>query len=434
MRPDDTVPDGKEAVGRIPTSAEVPRRVGRQWHSRVTASLAIPHFRILLLGSTGSFFAMQMLFVAQAYLAYTIGNSALSLGAVNLAWGLPLIPLSLVGGATADRLDKRSLMISMQTLLGTAALVTAILIAADLIELWHLIIVGIVQGVAFSFNMPARQAIIPELVDRALLGNAIALNAMATNLARIAGPALAGTLIGATWFGMANTYLVVALVFYLVALTTFKLPRFPSNTAKARESIFSSVATGLGFLRRSPLLLMLIGMAFIPTMFGLPYQALLPVFSSQVLVVGAEELGHLYAASGAGALLGSLAVATLRAPESKTKLPFLLGATFGLGLTLFSLSADYWSAITLLFVIGVVSQGYFTLNNTLIMTNTAREFYGRVMSIYLLTFSVLPLATFPLSALADAIGISATLTISGSTVAIFILGMAVLSAVRGQVH
>jgi len=410
-------------TSKLPRGKALGLRLGAQ----VISSLAVADFRILLLGSIGSFLASQMLFVARSYLAYTLANSAIAVGAVSFAWGLPMVGLSLFGGAIADRIDKRRLLIAVQAIMGVAALLLAMLVATNRIQVWHLVASALVEGAALSFNFPARQAIIPQLVGKSKVGNAIALNAVANNLSRVAGPALAGTLIGATCFGMAGTLFLTVGVYCLVVLTVRRLPPVPSDLIGARESILTSVGVGMRFLWRNPLLLMLMGMAFIPVMFGLSYQALLPVFSSEILALGPEGLGNLYAAAGCGAVLGSLLVASFGALDNRSNLLRALGALFGAALSAFALSRDYWSASALLLLLGIVGQTYLTVNNALIMTSTPPKFHGRMMSIYMLTFSLQPLAALPLGALADAIGVSPTLVISGLVIVAFVACLAILN-------
>jgi MFS family permease len=161
-----------------------------------------------------------------------------------------------------------------------------------------------------------------------------------------------------------------------------------------------------------------LGMAFIPIAIGMPYQGLLPVFNKEVLAQESQILGLLYTAAGVGSLLGSIAVAGLRRVERRLGLQLALGASFGISLALFAITTDYRISMVLLFFIGLFNQAFLTLNNTVVMANTPREYYGRIMSIYQLTWAVMPLGTIPVSMLADAFGISFAFTASGSLIAV----------------
>lgn len=396
------------------------------------SSLSNRDFRILWLGTTGAFLAMQMEMVVQGYISYLIGNSAVAVGAVAMSWGITLLPFTFVGGAIADRVDKRTLILVTQSLSAISALAVAILVVTGHIQLWHLMVAGAAKGIVFAFNMPARQALIPDLVGRSQLNNAIAVIAIGNNLSRVAGPALAGFFLGISAVGPGGTYFVLTGVLLLVVLTCLRLPSFPPGDGQHQEPLVASIATGFRFLRNSRFLMVTLAMAFIPITLGMPYQSLLPVFNEEVLAEGVQVLGLLYTAVGVGAVVGSTAVAALKNAEGRFALQLVFGALFGITLALFALTSDYRISLVLLFLTGVCNQGFLTLNNTVIMANTPREFYGRIMSIYQLTWAVMPVGTFPISALADAVGISFALASAGSLIAVLMLGVAVVNPHRSR--
>lgn len=385
------------------------------------SSLSLPSYRTLWLSSSGNFFAQQMQIVAKGYLAYVIGNSATALGATNLMFGGSMLLLALFGGAFADRVNKRNLVVASQVLSSLSALVIASLVVAGRIELWHMFAASVVQGIVMSFNMPARQAMVPEVVGKRRLTNALALNAIGANMSRIFAPSLAGLILGISFMGPAGAYYIISGLFVLIALVTFKLPSFPPSPNASKEPLLASVGGGLKFMRQSPYLIALLGMAFIPVTLGMPYQALLPAYNDRALHGGPEVLGLLYMAVGAGSLLGSFAVASAKTMAGKSWLQLGGGLFFGLSLASFALTSDFRLAMVLLVLTGACSQVYMTVNNTFILTSTPREYYGRVMSIYQLTFAVMPLVTFPVSVAADAIGITTTFAICGSLMAAVML-------------
>jgi MFS family permease len=394
---------------------------------RLYPALAVRPYRLLWLGMLPGTLAWQMSVVATGYAALTVSGSAATLGLVSGAVGLPMLLLSLVGGVVADRLPRRIVLLMTQATLCVAAAVLTVLMAAGWLQVWHLIALGLVQGMAFSFNMPARQAYIAELVGQPLLRSAVALNNAGVNFCRIAGPALGGALLALPFVGIGGVFATMTLMYLVVIGTLLALPQStaaapapPGAGTSGRDQLLE----GLRYLRGSPALLALLGMAFITIFFGMPYQQLMPVFSERVFLVGAAGLGVLMAASGVGSLAGSLAVAGLAGARQPALLQLGLGIGFGLALVAFALAPVYPLAVALLVVVGFTSSAYTTLNSTLIMSNTEPRLYGRVMSVYLLTFAVMPLAAVPMGWLAEQVGGRATVAGSGTLVALAVLAIA----------
>jgi MFS family permease len=340
-----------------------------------------------------------------------------------------MLLLALVGGVVADRLPRRTVLIMTQTMLCIAAAVLAVLMEAGWLQVWHLVALGVVQGTAFSFNMPARQAYIAELVGQPLLRSAVALNNAGVNFCRIAGPAIGGTLLAVPAIGIGGVFMVMTVMYLVVIGTLVALPK-PAGAAAAPPAAGTSgleqLTEGLRYLRSSAVLLALLGLALVTVFFGMPYQQLMPVFSEQVFMVGAAGLGMLMAASGVGSLAGSLAVAGLASVRQPALLQLILGVAFGLALVGFALAPVFLVAVAMLVLVGFASSAYTTLNSTLIMSNTEPRLYGRVMSVYLLTFAVMPLAAVPMAWLADQIGGRATIAAAGLIVALVVLAVAVI--------
>jgi MFS family permease len=381
-------------------------------------SLANRQFRFLWFGLLFAQASMQINIVARSWLAYSISGSAVALGLVALARGLPMSLLSLLGGALADRSDKRTLLIMVQFSLAALSLVNALLVHLDIIRVWHLVVIGLFQGVIFAFNMPTRQALIPEVVPKESVSNALALNATGMNLNRILAPALAGVLIASH---PAVAFDVVA-VFYLAAgLMLFLLPKIKVDKTALKGNAFGDIVDGITYMFRHRQLLALIAMAFIPTMIGMPYRQLLPVFQQDVLHVGPSALGLMYTLVGIGAFIGSLSVAAVSKSPHKNLLQGLSGVLFGAFLIMFALSSLFHLSLILLAVVGLMSQGYMTLNSVLIMEMTDSAYYGRIMSIYMLTFSMAPVAMLPFGFLVDHFGVSRTEAAAGLILAIIML-------------
>ncbi len=391
--------------------------------SRTFSALRNRHFRRLWLGYLPSTIAFQMGQIASGYLVYRLTGSATVLGLMGLAWSIPLLLFSLVGGVVADRVPRRNLVLASQCIIGTAALITAVLVITGWVQVWHLFVLGLVQGTVFSFNMPARQAFIAELVGKDDLMNAIALQNAAMNLSSVAGPALAGYLIALPAVGVGGVYLLMAGANVLVFLTLIGLPAGASRGARRRPGL-EELTAGLRFLITSRPLRTLLLMAVIPMFLGMPYMTLLPVFALSVLRAGSEGLGLLSGANGIGALAGSLLVAAWGNAPRKALLQLSVGIIYGLALVAFALAGSLPLAVLALLLVGLAASAYRSLNNTLIMSYTPPELYGRVMSVYLMTFALMPLSSVPAGALADSIGPQVTVGGAGLLLAASILAIA----------
>ena len=367
-------------------------------------------------------FAIQMGTVATGFAAFALTGSATVLGGMSLAQGLPMLTLSLVGGVVADRAPRRLILIATQTMLGVPALVIAVLAFTGNLAIWQLYLFSLAQGIAFSFNMPARQAYIAELVGPAQLRSAVTLNNTTMNFARIAGPAVAGGLLAIPALYIGGVYSAMALMYSTVITSMFRLPESPARLgADHAGGGWSQLVEGLRYIRRTPTLLGLLVLGFVPLFFGLPYQSLLPLFAQRVHGVGAPGLGAMSAAVGAGALAGAVAVALFSRMRRLGQLQIALGLGFGLSLIGFGLAPTFAIAEILLVGVGLASAGYAALNQTLIMEHTDSQFHGRVMSVFLLSYGMVPLATFPEAWLADHIGGPGALVVAGAVVTISVL-------------
>ncbi len=394
---------------------------------RVYPALGLPMFRLLWLGMLPSNIAWTMSTVATGYAAFILTGSATVLGLVSVGMGVPMLLFSLVGGVVADRLPRRTVLIATQSTFGVATGAVTLLALSELLEVWHLVVFTFVQGAAVSFNMPARQAYIAELVGPRLLRNAVALNNAGLNFCRIAGPAVAGGLLAVPAIGVGGVYLAMTTMYAAVLVSLFRLPPTGAPSEPRRQAGgWAELVEGLQYIRSSPVLLALLGLAFVPLFFGMPYQMLMPVFAERVFEVGAAGLGMLMAAAGLGALAGSLFVAGVTNHARPAMFQLALGVTFGLALAGFALAPLFVVAVACLVVVGFASASYTALNNTLLLSNTAPRLYGRVMSVYMFTFAVMPLGTMPAAWLADHVGGRATVAGGGLIVATAVVAVAML--------
>lgn len=395
---------------------------------RLYPALANRHYRLLWFGMLPGTIAWQMSAVAVPYAAFTLADSATVLGVVSLATGLPMLVLSLVGGVVADRFPRKRILVTTQLTLGLGAALLAALTLGGVLQVWHLVALGAVQGVAFSFNMPARQAYIAELVGRSLVRNAAALNNAGINFCRVAGPAVAGALLAVPAIGIGGVFVGMTVAYAIVLASLLRLPSgrgsAPTGGAHRGGNGWDELVEGLVYIRSSPVLLTLMGTGFLALFFGMPYQTLMPLFAERVFDVGAGGLGVLMAATGLGALAGSLLVASLSRVARPGLFQIGFGVGFGLALVCFALAPTFPLAVAALVLVGLLSSAYGALNNTLVLGNTEPRLYGRVMSVNLLTFATMPLGAFPMAWLADHIGGRPVITGAGLLVAVAVGGIA----------
>ena len=383
----------------------------------------MPNFRLLWFGMLLSMGAMQMNIIARSWLAYHISGSGLALGLVALGRGLPQLLLAPVGGAAADRFDKRKLLIVSQFCLMSLALVNAVLVQLHVIQIWQLIVLGIFQGIVFPFAMPTRTAYIGDLVDEERFPNALALDSTGRNLNRVVAPSIGGVLIA---FSPTITFYTIALFYLFSALMLLRLPSPKVMTSRVR-SMAGDVLLGFRYLKARSALILLIGMAFVMVLLGGPYQQLLPVVQVDVLHVGPTALGLMYTAVGLGAVFGSLAAVYASESPNKRRIQLGAGIVVGLSLAGFAFSTSIVPAMFFLVIVGFMTDGYFTINRILVMLETDREFYGRVVSIYMMTWSLMPLALVPMGVLVDSVGAPVTIGVAGIILAAFIAGVTIFS-------
>jgi MFS family permease len=363
--------------------------------------------------------AMQMNIVARSWLAYQLSGSALVLGIVAMARGLPQILLSPVGGLAADRFDKRKVLVASQSALCVLALINAVLVHTGVIQVWQLIVIGLFQGIVSPFTMPTRQALIPYLVGEENLPNGLALDSAGRNLNRVVAPSIGGILIA--WDPTVAFYTVAAL--YLgSALSLLRLPSVASTVDRGRSAV-QQILFGFRYIVGRRRLLILMGMGFLAVMLGMPFRQMLPVFQEVVLNVGADKLGFMYAAVGAGALLGSLLIAYRSDDPRRQRYQLIAGVCFGALLIPFALSRNLIFSLAMLVLIGLFSEIFMTINRMMVLINTDSQLYGRVMGTYATTMALRTIATLPMGALVDEFGAPRTIAGAGVllTAAIMVL-------------
>ncbi|HEY8171901.1 MAG TPA: MFS transporter [Dehalococcoidia bacterium] len=375
------------------------------------ASLSVPQYSLYFYGMSAFFFGMNMMIVLRGYLVYQLTGSEIALSLIMLSVAVPMLVMAPIGGVIADRVDRRSLMIWAQVAVTALNLVNTVLIIAGLIEFWHLLVLSTASGMAFSFNMPARQAAIPGLVPRELLMNAMSLSTSSMNATRILAPAVGGLLIAP--IGVGGGFAVLTAMYAIATAFTFGLPKMPPEARDAKVTFFSDFTGGFAYIRSNRLVLGLLLLGTIPMIFSMPYQTLLPVFAKDVWHVGPTGLGVLQAMAGVGGLAGALMVANMDRYPFKGRVMLLGAIGTGVFLMAFALSPTFAVALPMLALVGVGSMVFTTVNNTVITSVIPDGVRGRVMSVLMMSFGLMPLGAVPASIAAEYIGTPAVVAIGG---------------------
>lgn len=391
-----------------------PRRRGFPRIGRISTfdSLAYREYRLLWIGMLFTSGGMWMEQVALNWLVYDMTGSAVDLAWLNGLRALPSLLVGPFGGVAADRIDRKRLMLWTQWLLLGLYLPLGWLIVSGRIEVWHLMAFTFATGVVWTFNQPVRQAIIPSLVPRDSLMNAVALQSAAFNVTRVFGPALGGILIKSFGAGGAIFAEAGAWVAVLIITAMMRVPATPARAAGG-ASPRRDLVDGFRYIARTPDVRALIVMALLPFVVIMPYMTLLTVFAKDIFHMDAGGLGLLYAVSGIGALASTLGVASLGNFRGRGKL--LIGCAFAMSVLLIAFAFSHWLPLAYLMLIAVsgASMAYMALSNTMLNMLVPNEFRGRVMSVYMLDRGLMPLGSMFAGAIAALWNAPAALAVMG---------------------
>jgi len=380
-------------------------------------------FRLLFLGTMATNSAFWMYQIAVGWLALQETDSPLFVGLTGFAGGIPLLIFAIPSGVVIDRVDRRTVLMIAQASIMVVASAFAIMIATGAIRPWSILALAFVYGTIMSFVFPTRNAIVPNLVAREDLVNAVALNAAGQNSTRVVGPSLAGVLIAIV--GVSGTFAVAAAMQILALLWTAQLPKMASDIAVRSSSLWRNVTEGIEAVARDEFLKGMILLAGLVTILVMPYINLMPVFARDEMHLGATGLGALMACSGTGSVLGALAVARWRALGYVRGIQVWSAIAFAAFVIVFAFTSITVAAGLLLFVAGLVSASYLAINQTVLQLRIDDAVRGRVLSIYLLTWGMLPLGQLPIGALADRIGAPAATAAACALAILLFIGMAI---------
>ena len=365
------------------------------------SSLRSRDFRFLWLGSLSVFAGYQMAAVARGYLTYDMTSSPLLLGVVSVGYAFPMLMLSLFGGALADRFRKRRIIQVCQILIAAISIFIAVSITTETITWIHLLFASITNGIVFAFMVPSRTALIPQLVGTKTVTNALALNSAAMSTMTMLAPAIAGNLYN--WIGPGGLYYIVAGVQLFAALMTGQIRKKESRPQKTGRAVLGSIADGFRYLRGKRVVIVLLIMGLSVALFALPLIHLLPIFVKDVYKGGPETLGLLVSLAGLGAIAGALGVAVLG--KRHRGIVLIVGGLIG-GAALITIASVplIWAGAIALTLLGLGNSIRRSLNMAMILELVDEEYRGRVSSIYVMNFGLMPLGVLPASAVAQYFG------------------------------
>ena len=347
------------------------RRVFKAFHYR--------DFRLMWIGACTSSIGTWMQIVAQGWLIYRLTHSAFLLALDQFLGGIPIFLFTLIGGVVADRIERRKVLLASQYVQMTSAAILTVLVATGMVHVWHILCLSFVSGFAQAFGGPAYSALIPTLVDREDMPNAIALNSIQFNLAVTIGPALAGQALaklGEKWcFGL-NALSFLAPVIALLMIRTRFLPE--STT----DSMFDSLKAGIKFVRKMGSMEALIVLAFCMTALSMPMRTYMPVFVKDIFHRGPEVYGNLLSLMGIGSIVGSLTVAGMGNIRRKGRFAIIMLMCLGAAIAAFALSKRLPFSYAALVVVGASMMMVFATVTSLVQLITTNEMRGRVMSVY----------------------------------------------------
>lgn len=410
----DTLTDGAEDLAIADATVDQPRQ-------STFAALNDANFARYCAAYIPSMTGTWIRITALGYLVYDITADPLKLGVISFATSAPQLILSPLSGAFIDRVNRRNLLVMVQLLIVAVMAVTAFLIGNGQITYPLLLVIAVMLGSLITFDWPVRLALIPALVDRPVLQNAIALNTTMFNISRVFGPTLAGwliALVGMTWaFGVTALLMVP---FPLVLLTIPRLKLLAPAASGQGGSGFSQLIAGYRYIGRKPQIAALMLMNLIPVVLGMSYITMAPAYVSDVLKMDATTLGYLMAINGIGSVLGTFSIARYTQMRQRGTWILRVLAAFAVFLIAFGLTSNVWVAYAMIFLLGLTYGFVAALNDTLIQLLVDESYRGRVMSVYAMITGVSPAGALLAGWIATLIGIQWALAIIGMLVLVYI--------------
>ena len=401
-------------------------------------AMGFRQYRIFWFGTLASVTGFQMLNFSQFWIIHKLTQDPLFLGYVGLASAVPSILLNLFGGVVADKLDRKRLIALTQSINAILILILALITFTEVVRPTHVIILAFLAGGVNAFDQPARQALYPALIDRSVMMNAVALNSAIWTGTRIIAPAIAGVVI--TFAGEGTSFLLSALGFFAMSVITLTIhvPKAKNNKIEEHsKGTGKALFEGVKYILANNVFLLLIGITFFNSFFGMAYLPMMPVFAVEILKVGADGQGIIMGLGGIGALSMTIVLGRMGNFEKRGLLIILGSVSFGLTLAVFALSAawisNYYLAMVLMLIVGASSSIYMISIMSSLQLMVPDTMRGRVMGFYGITWSIMPLGGMFAGGLAKLIGdgndgVPLAVAIGGLLVALFAIGPGLLNS------
>lgn len=380
-------------------------------------ALGYRNYRLFWFGNSISFVGDWLDQVALNWLVISSTGDPVMLGLVNLGRGLPIVLFTMFGGVVADRIDRRTMLFCTQFMAMVVAIGLACVVAFFHSSIWLIAALATCRGLIVAFNLPARHSLVYHLVPHEAVASAVSLNSITLNLAKIIGPLASAAIIAG--FGITACFVANALSFTVVMAMLLLLELPKQEAVRKKEPFLTSLIGGFGYLKREPILLMLVMVALVPTFFCQPYIQFLAVFSAQVFHTGPSGLGIMTALAAAGSICGGLLASRIQRDARRGSVMLIFMAAFGAGLIAFSSMPSLYLAIPFLFGAGAMHIAYNSSNNTILQLTVDDAYRGRVLSSLFMTRGLTPMGTATMALLSTVVGPRLAMSAMASVVVIF---------------
>ena len=368
-------------------------------------------FRRYILGSAISDTGTWMQVMAQAWVMSTLTNKAILLGMVNFAAGIPTLALTMIGGSVADRFDKRKILIVAQVVQIVLAMILGWLVMGGQIQIWHVMVMAALLGICIAFEMPAINALVPELVKRDEIAAAIALDRSVFHGSRLVGPSIAGWMV--SQWGAATAFFANAISFIALIIALLSIPPRKEGTKEEEEQRRSGIMDGFRYVKSDRIMISMIALIALTTIFVFPViSVMLPLYVRNVLQLGPAEMGWLMAVSGTGALAGALGLLSI-APVNRFR--FMTGNAIAVAAALFSMaqSRSFWLTAISMCLLAIGLSMNFGLANTIVQERAPGPLRGRISAVFGLSFfGLMPIAGLVIPGVSDLIGMRTALGVA----------------------
>ncbi|MEC9098675.1 MAG: MFS transporter [Chloroflexota bacterium] len=362
--------------------------------TNIFRSLNNRNFLFMWLSLLFSMAGFQIQMTVRGILVYDITNNAFITGAVSAGFAPSLLLFSMFGGVLGEKVDKKRLIQFAQGMNMLASILIGLLIYFDLLHWSHLLLVSISQGAMFAIQVPARQSLIPELVGKDLVTNAIGLNAMIMGITTMIAPAIGGYTY--EFFGPLNSYLIVSFTMIIGVFMVGFVPSFPPKLISKNKSTFQEIINGFTYLKTNKVIRLIWIHAVVLALCTGPFRMLIPVFAKDVYLSSPGEVGNLMAAGGIGGILSSLLIASLGPRSKRGLILILIGIVTGIGLLMASTLTFFIVGVIAMIIVGFSETGRWSLGQALMMEHAGEEYRARVISLLMMTWGLMPISMLPM--------------------------------------